>query len=157
MWVVEKSPDQKPQLKFQFLGRKNKVWDCLSSLWSLNMWPCIPRKQIYAVATDVFIKVLRPGSICFSRRLRVDLILPYNLSNGSFDLPKEIAFTRPPCSSLRGHNLRLSWLNWKKAASSLRSVEPWNELPPFVVESPSVDVFDSRLDACWTEASQTVT
>ncbi len=40
------------------------------------------------------------------RRLRGDLILAYNLSNGSFDLPVEEFFTRPPCSSLRGHSLK---------------------------------------------------
>ncbi len=38
-----------------------------------------------------------------------------------------------------------------KAAFSVLIVEPWNKLPAFVVGSLSVDVFKSRLDACWTE------
>ncbi len=41
------------------------------------------------------------------RRLRVDLILGTNLSIGAFDLLKEQFFTRSPCSSLRGHILKL--------------------------------------------------
>ncbi len=89
------------------------------------------------------------------RRPRGDLILAYNLSSGSFDLPIEEFFTRPPCSSLRGHSLKLHQrrfrLNRRKAAFSVRIVEPWNKLPAFVVGSPSVDVFKSRLDACWME------
>ncbi len=89
------------------------------------------------------------------RRLRGDLILAYNLSNGSFDLPIEEFFTRPPCSSLRGHSLKLHHrrfrLNRRKVAFSVRIVEPWNKLPAFVVGSLSVDVFESRLNACWTE------
>ncbi len=36
-----------------------------------------------------------------SQILRGDLILAYNLSHGSLDLPLEELFTRPPCSSLR--------------------------------------------------------
>ncbi len=37
----------------------------------------------------------------------------------------------------------------RKAAFSVRIVEPWNKLPPFVINSPSVVVFKNRLDACW--------
>ncbi len=87
--------------------------------------------------------------------LCMSLIITYNLSNGSFDLPIVEFFTRPPYSSLRGQVLRLHHkrfrLNRRKAAFSVRSVEPCNKLPAFVVGSPSVEVFKSRLDACWTE------
>ncbi len=89
------------------------------------------------------------------RRPRGDVILAYNLSNGSFDLPMEEFFTRPPCSSLRGHSLKLHHrrfrLNQRNTAFSVRIAEPWNKLPAFVVWSPSVDVYKSRLDACWTK------
>ncbi len=85
------------------------------------------------------------------RRLRVGLILAYNLSNGSFDLPIEEFFTRSQWSSLRGHILKLHHrrfrLNPRKGAFSVRIVEPWNKLPAFAVGPPSVDVFKSRLDA----------
>ncbi len=37
----------------------------------------------------------------------------------------------------------------RKAAFSVRIVEPLNKLPPFVINSPSVVVFKNRLDACW--------
>ncbi len=90
-----------------------------------------------------------------SRRLRGNLILAFNLSNGSFDLPIAEFFTRPSCSNLRVHSLELHHrrfrLNRRKATFSVRIVEPWNNLPAFVVGSPSVDVFKSRLDACWTD------
>ncbi len=41
------------------------------------------------------------------RRLRGDLFLAYNLSNGSFVLPIREFFTQQPCSSLRGRILKL--------------------------------------------------
>ncbi len=89
------------------------------------------------------------------RRLRRDLILAYNLFHGSLDLPPEESFTPPPCSSLRGHHLKLHHrrfrLNRRKAAFSVRIVGPWNKVPAYVVDSPSADVFKSRLDACWNE------
>ncbi len=88
----------------------------------------------------------------FSLALIGDLILACNLSNGSFDLPIEEFFSRPPCFNLRGHSLKLHHrrfrLNRRKAAFSVRIVEPWNQLPDFAVGSPSADVFKSRLDAC---------
>ncbi len=101
-------------------------------------------------------KDLKSCLFCLARRrLRRDLILAYNLSSGSFDLPIKEFFTGPPCSSLGGHILKLHHrrfqLNRRKAAFSMRIVEPWNKLPVFVVGSPSVDVFKSRRDACWTE------
>ncbi len=43
------------------------------------------------------------------------------------------------------------FLNRRKAAFSVRIIEPWNKLPAFVAGLSSVDVFKSRLDACWTE------
>ncbi len=89
------------------------------------------------------------------RRLRGDLILAYNLSNGSFNLRMEEFFTQPLCSSLRGHILKLHHrrfrLNRRKAAFAVRIVEPWNKLPAFVIGSPTVDVLKSGLDACWTK------
>ncbi len=89
------------------------------------------------------------------RRPRGDLLLAYNLSHGSLDLPFEESFTRPPCSSLRGHYLKLHHrrfrLNRRKVAFSVRIVGPWNRLPAFVVEAPTANVFKSRLNACWTD------
>ncbi len=62
------------------------------------------------------------------RRLRGDLIPTYNLSHGSLDLPLEEFFTRPPCSSLRGHYLKLHHrcfrLNRRKAACSGTGWQP---------------------------------
>ncbi len=41
------------------------------------------------------------------RRLISDLILVYDLNIGSLDIPLEEYCTRPPCSFLRGHYLKL--------------------------------------------------
>ncbi len=65
---------------------------------------------------------------------------------GSFDLPIEEFFTRPPCSSLRGHYRPFR----VKAAFSVRIVGPWNRQPASVVEAPTANVFKSRFDAFWT-------
>ncbi len=109
-------------------------------IWGLSLQERLEKLSLFSLAR---------------RRLRGDLILAYNLSNGSFGLPIEEFCTRPPCSSLRGHSLKLHhrWfrLNRRKAAFSVRIVEPWNKLPAFVVGSPSVEVFKSRLDGCWME------
>ncbi len=62
------------------------------------------------------------------RRLRSDLMSVNNLPNGSIGLPIEELFARLPCSSLRGHNLKLHhicfWLNRRKTVFSVRIVEP---------------------------------
>ncbi len=55
-----------------------------------------------------------------------------------------------PC--LRGNDLKLrhrfSHLARRKACCSVRIVEPWNNLPPFDINSPSLVVFKNQLDAC---------
>ncbi len=37
----------------------------------------------------------------------------------------------------------------EKLFFSVRIVQPWSKLPPFVINSPSVAIFTNRLDACW--------
>ncbi len=87
------------------------------------------------------------------RRKRTDLILTYGIFHGRYNLPQDLFFTLTSCSHLRGHDLKLRHrslhLARRKAAFSVRVVEPWNKLPLFVINSPSVVVFKNRLDACW--------
>jgi len=63
-----------------------------------------------------------------------------------------------PVSSLRlrlriRHSLKLSsqpsWIEIRRNGFSVRVVKPWNSLPQEVVMSPSVKVFESRLDKFW--------
>jgi len=53
----------------------------------------------------------------------------------------------------RGHSLKLtaqsSRLELRRNSFSVRVVKPWNDLPESVVSSPSVKVFESRLDEVW--------
>ncbi len=78
---------------------------------------------------------------------------PYSHFDGGPDLPQDLFFTLPSCSHLRGHDLMLRHRSFhlarRKAAFSVRLVEPWNKLPPFVINSPSVVVFKDRLNTCW--------
>jgi len=48
-----------------------------------------------------------------------------------------------------GHKLkhRKFRLNMRKNFSPLRVMEPWNRLPRELVESPSLEIFKTRLDA----------
>ncbi len=87
------------------------------------------------------------------RRQWADLSLAYGIVHGRYDLPQVLFFTLPSCFQLRGHDLKLRHrplhLARRKVAFSVRLVEPWNKLRPFVINSPSVVVFKNRLDVCW--------
>ncbi len=90
------------------------------------------------------------------RRQRDDLILAFGIFHGSYDLPHDIFFTLPSCSHLRGHDLKLRHRSFhlarRKAAFSVWIVEPWNKLPPSVIDSPSV-VHVGTLIAFWSPLS----
>jgi len=53
----------------------------------------------------------------------------------------------------RGHSLKLttqsSRLELRRNCFSVKVVKPWNSLPETVVSSPSVKVFEARLDEVW--------
>ncbi len=102
-----------------------------------------------------YIQRLQGLNICSlgKRRRWADLIRAYGIFHGRYELPKDILFTLPSFFHLRGHDLKLRHhlfhLACQIAAFSVRIVEPWNNLAPFVINSPSVVVFMNRLDACW--------
>ncbi len=102
-----------------------------------------------------YIQRLQRLNLCSleKRRRRADLILAYGIFHGRYDIPHDLFFTLPSGSHLRGHDLKLRHRSFhlarRKAAFSVRIVETWNKLPPFVINSPSVVVFKNRLDACW--------
>ncbi len=87
------------------------------------------------------------------RRRRADLIPAYGIFHGRYDIPHDIFFILPSGSHLRGHDLRLRHRSFhlarRKAAFSVRIVEPWNKLRPFAINSRSVVVFKNRIDGCW--------
>ncbi len=87
------------------------------------------------------------------RRRRADLILAYVIFHGRYDLSHGIFFTLPSCSHLRCHDLKLCprsfhLARWK-TAFSVRIVEPWNKLLPFISNLTSIGIFKNQQDACW--------
>ncbi len=59
---------------------------------------------------------------------------------GRFDLPLEEFFSRPSVDTLRSHRLKLYHrrfrLNRRGATFSVRIVNNWNKLPPFLMIRP---------------------
>ncbi len=102
-----------------------------------------------------YIQRLQHLNPCFfeKRRRGADLVLAYGIFHGRYDLPQDIFFTLPYCSHIRGHDLKLRprsfHLARRKVAFSVQIVDPWNNLPLFVINSPTVVVFKNRLGGRW--------
>jgi len=85
------------------------------------------------------------------RRLRGDLIEAYKILTLKYDpAVTQDLLTLADESRTRGHHLKLKHqtvrTSRRKSAFFVRVVEPWNRLPPLVVEAPSVKSFERRLD-----------
>lgn len=84
------------------------------------------------------------------RRLRGDLIETFKLATGRYDMAtcQDLLTINPRTS--RGHRYKLTKdqvnTNLRKFSFTQRIINPWNSLPACVVEAPSVESFERRLD-----------
>ena len=85
------------------------------------------------------------------RRLRGDLIETYKILNGHEGSDYRKFFKLRENSSTRGHDWKLEkreHVNTKVREGwfAIRVINPWNSLPPHVVNAPSIKTFKTKLD-----------
>ena len=99
------------------------------------------------------LKALRLPSLVYRRR-RGDMIVMYKIQHGMLRVDSTDLFTPLEFSRTRGHQYRVyrggATKQQRKSSFSQRVVNDWNNLPNYVVDAPSLDVFKKLLDVHWS-------
>ena len=93
------------------------------------------------------------------RRLQGDMIEVFKILKGKYDktVTDFLPLQQDSSTSLsnRGQSLKLYWLGAEKGARqdffTIQVANNWNRLPSEVVESPTLMIFEMKLDAFWKE------
>ena len=105
------------------------------------------------------LRQLRLPSLAY-RRLRGDMIETFKILSGYYDTSVADFLCRydqnvDDANRQRGHAKKLfkrrSRLNIRKYSFPFRIVDTWNSLPAAVVDAPSINSFENRLDRFWKE------
>ena len=87
------------------------------------------------------------------RRDRADMVQVYKILHGLDKADKDSLFKMATYQQTRGHPLKLFKKRYRLRVRGHffcnRVVDGWNELPPDVVNAPSLNSFKSRLNKCW--------
>jgi len=84
------------------------------------------------------------------RRLRGDLIAAFQYLKGAYRKDGENLFSKACCDSIKSNGFKLREgrfrLDIRKKFFTVRVVKHWNRLPRAVVDAPSLETFQARLN-----------
>ena len=87
------------------------------------------------------------------RRLRADMLQVYKIIHGIDRVEPSSFFQLVDSSRTRGHKFKIAKqrgnTSFRLHSFSNRVVDVWNALPEYVVDSPNVNIFKSRLNSIW--------
>ena len=110
--------------------------------------------SLKAFSYEERLRKLKLLTMCY-RRLRGDMIEVFKLMRHKYDPEVANILEVAVYASTRGHNMKLYHQRCKhelrKNFFTVLVVEVWNRLPASVVNAPSINAFERRLDRLWED------